>query len=122
MKNKKLFILVILLTLLIPYTMVLAEEEKKDIASEESEAILTIGAMNEDEEKKEVPEATVGTENNMSGVNESAPITTTGDNPASVDNDQMIIPMVVGTAVLVAIVLTIVIVTKNKKSEKKEGE
>ena len=124
MKNKikkvSCLLLIILLTLFVPYTMVLAEETKKDMTSEESEPRETVGAIEENEDDGKM--TILGTENSSSDTSESEPVTTTGDNPASVDENQTMIPMIVGTAVLVAIVLTIVIVTKNKKSEKKEGE
>ena len=111
--------LITLLTLILPFTMVSAEETEKNINEEveETESITTVGAIEEPEDK--VPTAIVGTTgDNRSYSDETVQVTTTGDNPASVDQGQIIIPIAIGAIVIVAVIVTVVTI-KNKKKEGK---
>ena len=123
------YLIVILLTLLVPFTMVLAEETEKNMEETDySEPITTVGAMDdsdgeiptigaEEESDGEVPTVGPGTESNRSTIDESAPITDAGNNPASVDDNQIIVPLAIGGAVVVAIIITSIVVKSKKKSE-----
>ena len=110
------YLIVILLTLLVPFTMVLAEETEKNMEEADySEPITTVGAM--DDSDAEIP--TIGAESETDGndLSESTPITDAGNNPASVDDNQIIVPIIIGGAVLVAIIITTIVVKNKKKSE-----
>ena len=111
------YLIVILLTLLVPFTMVLAEETEKNIEEEAdySEPITTVGAM--DDSDAEIPTIGAEAESDDSVLSESAPITDAGNNPASVDDNQIIVPLAIGGAVLVAIIITAIVVKSKKKSE-----
>ena len=113
------YLLITLLTLILPFTMVSAEETEKNINEEieKTESITTVGAIEEPEDK--VPTAIVGTtEVNRSYSDETVQVTTTGDNPASVDKSQVIIPVAIGAIVIVAVIVTVATI-KNKKKEGK---
>ena len=104
------YLIVILLTLLLPFTMVLAEETEKNMEEPvESGPITTIGAIEESDD--EIPTIEAESEND---INESTPVTNPGDNPASVDKNQIIVPIAIGGTILVAAIITIIVI-KNKK-------
>ena len=107
------YLTVILLTLLLPFTMVLAEETEKNMEDPVgSGPITTVGATEDSD--VEVPTIGPGTESNRSTINESAPVTNPGDNPASVDKNQIIVPIVIGGTILVAAIITIIVIKKKK--------
>ena len=111
-KTKKIscYLIVILLTLLLPFTMVLAEETEKNMEEPVgSGPITTIGAM--DSSDAEIP--TIGAEFE-NDINESTPVTNPGDNPASVDKNQIIVPIAIGGTILVAAIITIIVIKKKK--------
>jgi len=104
------YLIVILLTLLLPFTIVFAEETEKNIEEPVgSGPITTIGATEDSDD--EIP--TIGAESE-NDINESTPVTNPGDNPASVDENQIIVPIAIGGTILVAAIITIIVI-KSKK-------
>ena len=112
-KTKKIscYLIVILLTLLLPFTMVLAEETEKNMEEPVgSWPITTVGATEDSDDK--IP--TIGAESDSSDINESTPVTNPGDNPASVDENRIIVPIAIGGTILVAAIITIIVIKKKK--------
>ncbi len=104
------YLIVILLTLLLPFTMVFAEETEKNMEEPVgSGPITTVGATEDSD--AEIP--TIGAESE-NDINESTPVTNPGDNPASVDENQIIVPIAIGGTILVAAIITIIIIKKKK--------
>ena len=114
-KTKKIscYLIVILLTLLLPFTMVLAEETEKNMEEPvESGPVTTVGATEDSD--AEIPTIGPGTESNRSTIDESVPITDAGNNPASVDENQIIVPIAIGGTILVAAIITTIVIKKKK--------
>ena len=115
-KRISFYLIVISLTLLVPFTMVLAEETEKNMEETDySESITTVGAM--DDSDTEIPTIGAEAESDGSDLSESAPITDAGNNPASVDDNQIIVPLAIGGAVVIAIIITAIVVRKKNKSK-----
>ena len=104
------YLIVILLILLLPFTMVLAEETEKNMEDPVgSGPITTVGATEDSDD--EIP--TIGAESE-NDINESTPVTNPGDNPASVDENRIIVPIAIGGTILVAAIITIIVIKKKK--------
>ena len=107
------YLIVILLTLLLPFTIVFAEETEKNMEEPiGSGPITTVGATEDSDD--EIPTIGAESENSNNDINESTPVTNPGDNPASVDKNQIIVPIAIGGTILVAAIITIIVI-KNKK-------
>ena len=107
------YLIVILLIFLLPFTIVFAEETEKNMEDPVgSGPITTVGATKDSED--EIPTVGAESENSNNDINESTPVTNPGDNPASVDENRIIVPIAIGGTILVAAIITIIVIKKKK--------